>query len=100
MDTLKGKMVMDHTPTPWSNPGFSVTVRGSDNGKIADMSSASYDVDVQEANAAFIVLACNNFGPLLKVSKSILMHWHQGDLHSIDFARLETILNNIEGGRQ
>jgi hypothetical protein len=80
-----------HTPVPWVNPNGSVTVKGPDGGKIADMSGASYDVPMQEANAAFIVLACNNHDSLLAALDATrgIVAWAKD--HGADRAATEAI---------
>ena len=76
----------EHTPTPWETSGMTVVHFGEDGAVICNMAEPfpkdgtttfepirldSKGWKLQEANAKFICLACNNFKPMKKALQAI-----------------------------
>jgi|GEM_PF-1531569 len=99
-------MESKHTPTPWKrseeNAYSILTPQG---GLIAKTSYHWVDPVSARLNAAFIVKACNNFEPLVKVARRALdvieeaeaMEWEKGGAETIPQAEdLRRILEAIK----
>lgn len=73
-----------HTPIPWNNSGLGI-ITAYHPGKvqiIGDVTTASTTEEEQEANANFIVRACNNHESLLDACRTALVaatETHDGD---------------------
>ena len=52
-----------HTPTPWRTNGTSI---GPESGRVCVIDGGHYCPDAREANAKFIVTACNNYDSLVQ----------------------------------
>ena len=69
MNAQSGKAATTHTPTPW----FATDLRQvrSHVGFVALTSGSDFNVAIEEANAAFIVRACNSHDALVAALRDI-----------------------------
>ncbi len=95
-----------HTPGPWyvieGNYTHAATINKSTKERICavefpDFKNGNNGHALEwQANAYLLASAPEMYEAL----KKLLMHYHRGDLHSIDYKRIEFILSKIEGGEK
>lgn len=89
---------MKHTPTPWHAPGMG-EIHDADHNLIAHIafSTGEHDDDQvgTEADAKFIVRACNSHDQLVEALRDILSGWRyiresHGDLYGVGWDRAQS----------
>ena len=91
---------MKHTKTPWVYPLGSTTVRAKSGGFHLCNMSNGVSVKEQEANAEFIVRACNSHDELVKAVKAVkFAHSHIEPANMPEWLDIiEEAIDHAEGG--
>ena len=76
MNTPKTDTQQSHTPTPWAVEGWLIVKDKGVRYSIADvMTTANLNDSEKEANAAFIVRACNSHDDLVAAAELLLQQY-------------------------